>query len=184
LPCDAGNVVAEIPNEHEELFLRALAWLGETYGERIFYVERDIVFTLQARLRQAVAELGDMARVYNDYPMLPGPRRSLSADLVVLAPDGHVAVAAEFKYEPCHNRLDVLKNKLPVTVWTDIVKDTARCAEFVAAAKADVAYAVCIDEGGYLARRDLSVWADCRRWSSEPYMTTRLTYLSPQAAAA
>jgi hypothetical protein len=162
-------VVNHAHAEHEQLFLAALVWLGETYGERIFYVERDVVFTLQRRLREAVDELGDDSRVYNDYPMLPGARRSLSADLVLLAPDGRVSVAAEFKYEPCHNRLDVLKNKLPVTVWADIVKDTVRCADFVAAGKADVAYAICIDEGGYLGRRDLSVWADRRRWSGQPH---------------
>ena len=153
----------------EAVFLDALNWLGRTYGNRVFYVERDIVYTMQGRLNELISEGSTGWKVYNDYPMLPGPRRSLSADLVLVSPDGLVAVAVEFKYEPCHARHDVLKNKLPVTVWKDIVKDTERVRQFVDQGKAQVAYAVVIDEGGdYLARRDLAVYADRQSWSGSP----------------
>ena len=136
----------------ERVFLDALSWLGNRYGEQVFYVERDVVYAVQTRLNQLVAARDTSLRVYNDYPVLRGARRGLSADLVLLGPSQEIAVAAEFKYEPCHRRHDVLKNKLPVTVWADIVKDTTRVREFVDNGNVHVGYAVVIDEGGYLAR--------------------------------
>lgn len=121
-----GAMTDETLAHAERLFTDALDWLGRRYGDRVFYVERDIVYTLQSKLNELISSQAGEWRVYNDYPMLPGPRRSLSADLSLLTPQRDVAVAAEFKYEPCHRRVDVLKNKLPVTVWSDIVKDTVR----------------------------------------------------------
>ena len=141
-------------SEAERLFLDALAWLGDLYGERVYYVERDIVYTVQSRLNELIESGHGAWTVYNDYPMLPGPRRSRSADLALLEASGQVVLAVEFKYEPCHRRHDVLKNRLPVTEWKDIVKDTDRVRQFVDEGKAPIAYAVVIDEGGdYLAQR-------------------------------
>ena len=94
----------------ETVFRDALARLGADYGSRVFYVERDIVFTLQTRMVEGVRSEQLPVRVYNDYPMIAGPRRSLSADLALVATPGDQALlAAEFKYEPCHRRLDLLK---------------------------------------------------------------------------
>ena len=106
--------------------------------------------------------------MYNDYPMIPGAHRSLSADLALVATD-QVLLAAEFKYEPCHRRLDLLKNKLPVTVWTETVHDTTRARQFIDLRRTKIAYAVCIDEGNYLAKRDLSAYGDRREWNGQPH---------------
>ena len=163
--------VADSPATAEELIIDALAWLGEHYGEQVFYVERDIVYTVQQRLNSQLHTRELPWTVYNDYPMIPGPRRALSADLAVIGGDGAVLVAVEFKYEPCHRRGDVLKNKLPVTSWSEIVKDTMRVRDFVAQGIAPVAYAVVIDEGGYLARRDLTVYATGKHGTAHPTTT-------------
>ena len=152
----------------ELLFLEALQWLGGTYGERVFYVERDVVYTVQTKLNALLTGARTPWTVYNDYPMIPGPRRSLSADLAIVDAAGGVAIAVEFKYEPCHRRHDVLKYKLPVVEWAGVVKDTVRVQEFVNTEKAVVGYAVCIDEGGSLARRDLSIYSETRRWDASP----------------
>jgi hypothetical protein len=101
-------------------------------------------------------------RIYNDYPMIAVLRRSLSAGLAIVSSSNEVLLAAEFRYEPCHRRLDLLQNKLPVTVWTEIKKDTMRAVEFVSLNKTKVAYAVCLDEGSHLAKRDLSIYQEQR----------------------
>ena len=38
----------------EAIFRGAIDWLGEDYGRRVFYVERDIVYTLQTHLVERV----------------------------------------------------------------------------------------------------------------------------------
>jgi hypothetical protein len=81
----------------DRVFLGALDWLQANYGAFTFFVERDIVWTLQLRLRDMLKEAGVDLRVYNDYGILPGERRSLSTDLALVDGQGSVAVAAEFK---------------------------------------------------------------------------------------
>lgn len=153
----------------DRLVKEALGALGETYGEQVFYVERDIVWTVQRRLTSLVSGSGRPWRVYNDYPMIRGPRRATSADLVITDATSRVLAAVEFKYEPCHRRVDLLKAKLPVTSWSEIVHDTDRVRDFVGRGITPVAFAVVIDEGAYLARRDLSVYADRESWRGEPH---------------
>jgi hypothetical protein len=149
----------------ERILQEALSWLGHEYPNRVFYVERDIVYTVQQRVNDLIAGHEAALTAYNDYPVLPGPRRGFSADLALLDPARDIAVAVEFKYEPCHRRSDILKSKLPVTDWSEIVKDTSRIRQFVDSGRASVGYAVVIDEGGYLLRRDLSIYADRQEWS-------------------
>jgi len=150
------------------LFEDGMAWLRQHYGEREFWVERDIVWTVQTHLRQVVADRGLSLAVFNDYPMLPGPRRSLSADLVIRDADGEVLVAAEFKYEPSHHRVEfrALPGKLPVVSWgiEGVAKDVVRIREFVEAGKAQTAYAVFIDEGRYFRNRPAHLGAEWRDW--------------------
>ena len=100
----------------EALFREAIDWLGAQYGSQVFYFERDIVYTLQSRpVTRAAAERLPFL-VYNDYPIIPGRYRHLSVDLALVSTAREVLLAAEFKYEPCHERPDLLKMKLPVTV--------------------------------------------------------------------
>jgi hypothetical protein len=108
----------------EALFREALEWLGANYGSRVFYFERDIVYTLQSQLVIRVDQERLPFRVYNDYPIFPLQYRSLSADLALVAGSKEVLLTAEFKYEPCHRRQDLLKTKLPLTEWKAIMRDT------------------------------------------------------------
>jgi hypothetical protein len=87
------------------------------------------------------------------------------------------ALAAEFKYELCHRRSDLLKTKLPVTIWTEIVHHTERAARFVQEGRANVAYAVCIDEGNYLVRRDLSIYEERLAWAGKPNHDHDISFL-------
>src|SRR6266700_1948153 len=66
-------------------------------------------------------EQGLPFRVFHDYPILPGKRRSLCVDLAILNTDSLVEVAVEFKYEPSHNRSDIWPTKLKPSVvfWGD-----------------------------------------------------------------
>ena len=150
------------------LFEDGIAWLQQHYGELEFWVERDIVWTLQTHLRQMVADHGLSGTVFNDYPMLPGSRRSLSVDLAIRDEDGEVLIAAEFKYEPSHDRVEfrALPGKLPVVFWgiEGVAKDVLRIREFVGAGKARTACAVFIDEGRYFRNRPAHPGAEWRDW--------------------
>lgn len=150
-------------NEAAQLFEDAIGLLCETYDDRPYFVERDIVYTVQLLLWKLVRERGLDWSVFNDFPMLPGRRRSLSADLAVRSGAGHVLLAAEFKYEPAHHRLDLLSHKFPVIGWGDPLKDISRIREFVTAGKTPIAYAVLVDEGRFYRNRDAhpgSKWID------------------------
>ena len=84
----------------DELFTAALHWLRAHYADKPFFVERDLVWTLQKRLLQLIRERQLPYTVTNDVPLLPGTCRGRSADLVIRDGSGAVALAAEFKYEP------------------------------------------------------------------------------------
>lgn len=157
-----------------ELFEYAIAWLRDHYDTFGFSVKRDVVWTVQSWLRRVIQQQDLEYAVFNDYPMLPGPRRSRSADLVIRAADGAGLVAAEFKYEPAHGRPDILPQKLPVVFWgaEGVTKDVMRIREFVEAGTVAVAYAVFIDEGGYFRHREPpvgSAWIDWHSGSPDGY---------------
>jgi hypothetical protein len=154
------------------LFEDCIAWLQQHYGELDFWVERDVVWTVQTHLRQMIVDRGLSWTVLNDYPMLPGTRRSLSADLVIRDAEGEVLVAAEFKYEPSHDRVEfrAVPGKLPVVFWgiEGVAKDIARVREFVQAGRARTTYAVFIDEGRYFRHRPAHPGAEWRDWDPTP----------------
>ncbi|MGH2452378.1 MAG: hypothetical protein ACRDF5_01240 [bacterium] len=90
------------------------------------------MWTLQTYTLRNIGEATLPFHVFNDYPILAGKRRGISADLVILNADSSVEVAAEFKYEPSHQREDIPRNKLPVVLWADgIVRDVVRVQEFL-----------------------------------------------------
>ncbi|MCB0021006.1 MAG: hypothetical protein KDE09_24590, partial [Anaerolineales bacterium] len=90
-----------------ELFAESLARLRQQYSQVRFFAERDLVWTVQLIILDLIAEQKLPFQVFNDYPMLPGTRRSLSDDLVILDQNEIVQVAIEFKYEPDHRRRDI-----------------------------------------------------------------------------
>jgi len=138
-----------------ELFEESLGWLRENYGSFRFYVERDVVWTIQEHIRAEIEKNGLNLRVFNDYGILPGSRRKYSADLAILGTDGTLEVVAEFKYEPSHHRQDIPHNKLPVVGWgiEGVAKDMMRIEAFVNSGKAKKSYAIFIDESGYFRHR-------------------------------
>lgn len=152
------------------LFEEAIAWLAEHYGEFEFWVERDLVWTVQSRLRKIIADRGLPFAVFNDYPMLPGSRRARSADLVIRGTSVTVLVAAEFKYEPSHHRSEFLTlptNKLPIVDWGNegVAKDITRIRKFVELAGARTAFAVFVDEGRYFRCRPAHPGSAWRDWA-------------------
>jgi hypothetical protein len=150
------------------LFEEAMAWLQGHYGEFEFWVERDLVWTVQTRLRELISQRGLPWTVLNDYPPLAGSRRARSADLVIRSAGKEVLVAAEFKYEPSHHRAEfrALPGKLPVVFWgmEGVAKDGARIREFVEAGVAREAFAVFVDEGRHFRHRPAYPGAEWRDW--------------------
>jgi hypothetical protein len=148
----------------------AVDWLRENYGQFEFWVERDLVWTLQTRLRMMISERGLPFTVLSDYGMIPGPRRSLSADLVIRDTAGQVLVAAEFKYEPSHRRPEFRSQpgKLPVVSWgaEGVAKDVARIRQFVEAGVTRAAFAMFLDEGRHFHTRTPHLGSAWRDWDT------------------
>ncbi len=154
--------------EATKLFEDTIEWLRCQYRGYRFFTERDIVWTVQTRMMEEIERADLPYRVFNEY-RLGGPR----ADLVILGGDS-VEVAAEFKYEPSHDRKadrggDIWSSKLnPSAVfWSDpngsVTKDVRRVQEYVEQGKAKTAYSIFIDEGGHFRWRDPphgSEWID------------------------
>jgi hypothetical protein len=152
------------------LFEESVAWLQQHYGEFEFWVERDLVWTVQGRLRELISERGLPWTVFNDYPLLPGSRRARSADLVIRDAASGVLIAAEFKYEPSHHRAEfrALPGKLPVVFWgmDGVAKDLAQIHEFVDVGAAFAAFVVFIDEGRHFRHRPAHAGAEWRDWET------------------
>lgn len=149
LPSESGVWPEAAMVEHdfvENLFVAELHQLARSFTRRTYYTERDIVFTLQTRLTEALRHREPSVQVFNDYKLLPTAR----ADLVVVDESQHfpAVLAVEFKYEPDRRRQDIPAGKFPVTSWTEITKDIARAEVFVVEERARVGYAVLIDEDG------------------------------------
>jgi hypothetical protein len=156
-------------SEAETLADQAIDWLRDHYDEFEFFVERDLVWTVQRRLHELVRQTKSEIRVHNDFSMIPGPRRSLSTDIALLSPDGVVLLAMEFKYEPSHRRTDVFRQKLPVVFWGSdgVAKDVERARLFVSQERALVARSYFIDEGGYFAHRSAHPGSSWISWTRE-----------------
>lgn len=159
----------------EWAFLDALAALRSGYRDLTFFVERDVVWWLQLRIRDSLPEgMG----VYNDYGIVPGLRRARSADLAIVT-DGRVLVAAEFKFEPCASRTDIKGNKLPVIAWVDELNDIARVEEFVTLGVAEIGWSVCIDEGGRYRAKDRPSHSRVEEWDTGYRTEVTLTRWPP-----
>ena len=58
------------------------------------------MWTVQCFLIEMLRDCGLPYRVFNDYPILPGSRRSISCDLAIVRPDDTVGFAiTEFTYD-------------------------------------------------------------------------------------
>jgi hypothetical protein len=101
-PGAAAASDAPLASTVDEYFTNALEWLSEAYRSTPFWTERDIVYTLQGELARELHRDGAPWHVLNGHRVNPGERPAVSADLVLVARSGAVALGAEFKYEPCH----------------------------------------------------------------------------------
>jgi hypothetical protein len=158
------GVTSDLQGDAVRLLTDALDWLRATYPEHRIVVERDLVWTLQKWLICEVLTRDLPLRVFNDYGVEPGPRRSLSGDLVLVALDSPMPlVVAEFKFEPSHRRVDIDRKKLPVVGWSGVVEDVARIRRWVDGGMTREGLAIFVDEGGFAHDRRTAL-ADCA-WS-------------------
>jgi len=146
-----------------ELFTSSMAWLEKYYSCYRFFAERDIVWTLQVHMSQML-EQNPKYRVFHNHPM--GERRSV--DLAVLSTNGLVEVAAEFKYEPGHERSgrDIWPTKFPIVLWPEVEKDVTRTRQFVEQGRAQTAYAILIDESGYFRKQQIPSGSQWLTWAT------------------
>lgn len=158
-------------NDADAICDMAMQWLREHYSEHRFYLERDVVWTVQSRLQALIDEHRIGLRVFNDHPLLPGRRRARSADLALVEADGSVDLALEFKYEPDHRRDDILEAKLPVVSWgkEGVAKDISRIREMIETGSAAVARSYFIDEGGHFRRRAPHPGSEWVHWSGDTW---------------
>ncbi len=139
-----------------ELFEEAIVWLQQNYGNYRFFMERDVVWTVQQWLGSTIETRTLPYRVFHHFPLFPGSGKVVDCDLALVRPDGTVAVAAEFKYEPSHERKgrDIWRTKFPVVFWNEGVgQDIDRIRGFAIQKAADVSYAIFVDEGGFFRHR-------------------------------
>jgi len=141
----------------------SLVWLWEHYGEFRFFTERDVVWTMQRRFLDTIKQQGLPFSVFSDFPIQPGARRALSADLAILRPNERVAVALEFKYEPDHRRghgseREIWPTKLSPSVvfWgaEGVLKDIERIRQWVSDGRTEAGFTIFIDEGGLFRNRE------------------------------
>lgn len=149
-----------------DIFEETLGWIKENYEKFVFHKERDITWTMQKKINEIIKDNDLPYRVYDEYPIKPGNRRSICVDIAILnegfipRQGSTIEVAAEFKYEPDHKREDMLtfyydsqgnkKTKFPLVFWQDGVgKDIENARDYFSSKLAKVSYAIFIDEGGY-----------------------------------
>lgn len=156
----------------DRLLLSTIDWLQENYESFTFFVERDVVWTVQLKLRELLRGANSDLQVYNDFGILPGKRRRLSTDIAIVDPQGAVLVAAEFKYEPSHSRKDISLGKFPVVSWGSIgvAKDVLRVQEYVQLGVAKRAHSFFIDEGGSFRHRPPHPGSRWIRWSGDVWL--------------
>lgn len=154
----------------QTLVLDGLSWLRVTYDQHRFFVERDLVWTLQRWLLRETDARRMPFRIFNDYGVEPGPRRSLSADLAVLGDSNTPLVAAEFKFEPSHRRGDIDQRKFPVTDWDGVCRDIERIRRWVREGLVGDGLAIFVDESGSVRHRRPAE-TDCQWVDWGPYGT-------------
>ena len=146
-----------------DVFHETLGWLKEKYLDFTFFAERDAVWSFQNKVQQIITENNLPLKVFNDYPILKGNRRGLTADIVILNENGQVELAIEFKYEPDHKRgkepnCNIWPTKLvpSVVFWgkDGVLKDVERCKKFIDEGAAKVAVSIFIDEAGHFKNRN------------------------------
>ena len=154
-----------------EVFESALQWLQAHYTGYRFFTQRDVVWTVQLRISEEIAQAGLPYRVFSDHTICSRIR----TDLAILSGD-NVEVAAEFKYEPAHIRRadregDIWHSKLnpSVVFWTgegSVARDVCRVREYVEQRNVKTAHSVFIDEGGHFRHREPHPGSEWEDWDN------------------
>jgi len=179
--------------EADVIFEKALDWLKTNYEKFHFHKERDIVWTIQKKITEIIKENDFPFVVYDEYPIRPGNRSSIRVDIAILRKNfiipkqgNIIEVAAEFKYEPDHNREDMLtyfydaqgnkKTKFPLVFWKDGVgKDIEIAKEYFSLKLAKASYSIFIDEGGYFRKNTPFIGS---KWVDFPLDSNKLKKIS------
>ena len=182
----------KIIKEASVIFEESIDWVKENYEKFYFHKERDIVWTIHKKITEIIKENNLPYKVYDEYPIMPGNRSSIRADLAILKKDfiprqgNTIEVAAEFKYEPDHEREDMLtffydaqgnkKTKFPLVFWKEGVgKDIDNAREYFSLKLAKTSYSIFIDEGGYFRHNAPFVGS---RWVDFPLSSNELKMIS------
>jgi len=169
-----GEVPPKLQATAEGLLRAGLDWLKDTYPEHRFFVERDVVWTLQKWLVDETTLRGLPLRIRNDCSIERGTnnRRSLCADLALLAPEGsRPLVVAEFKFEPSHSRAhgpepEIDPRKLPVTGWDGFARDVNRVQSWTQRDLIGSGAAIFVDEGSCARPRTELIGATHEDWGT------------------
>jgi hypothetical protein len=164
----------------EELFNQVLDWFRVNCGNYEFFMERDVEWALQQKLREKAATGNLSFEVFNNFPIMGSDRRSICADLAILDMQGEVEVAVELKFEPDHRRgFGPRRNTWPtrldpsVVFWKEgVEKDVERAQQYVSQGRAKIAVTMFVDEGGlFRHRRPPSIkteWVDWKCGGNNP----------------
>lgn len=91
------------------LYEDAITWLLKQYSSFQFFTERDIVWTVQTHIINEIRNRNLPLKLFDNFRV---PSKIL-IDLVILEErTDAILVAAEFKYEPDHSRVDITPGKL------------------------------------------------------------------------
>lgn len=96
----------------------------DSYDSFTFFLERDIVWTVQNKFQNTIEAQGVLYKVYNNFP-----------------------IEKVHNFEPSKYRTDICTHKLPVVFWSEVLKDINRIEAFTKSDKAKTSVAVLIDEG-------------------------------------
>lgn len=66
------------------IFEKTIDWVKENYEKFHFHKERDIVWTIQKKITETILESNLPYKMYDEYPIMPGNRRSITVDKLSL----------------------------------------------------------------------------------------------------
>lgn len=162
-----------------KVFNECLEHIRINYKDYHFYCEKDFVWTAQRLIDEYIQENNLPFKVYNDYPIEPGLKRSKSVDLAIVSNDLYykdllngyaiAELVVEFKFEPSKIRGDeICVHKLPVVFWREIIEDVNRVKRFSNDKKAKKSIAIFVDEFGRYRKSKYTIpgskwinWGDC-----------------------
>ncbi|MBW7572439.1 hypothetical protein [Caproiciproducens faecalis] len=156
--------------------------IRQNYCNFHFYCERDFVWTVQKYIQNYIGDNRLPYKVFNDFPIESGEKRSKSVDIAVIANNfndkdiligkAQAEFVIEFKFEPSKMRKDdICVHKLPVVEWSGVLIDIDRIHRFVENRKAKCGVAILIDEfGRHKTSQHIlenSTWIDWGKCNSE-----------------